>query len=510
MGRNKVCFILIMLFMAAWTIPSVLGADKDDKDVKDSKDAKEVVTKEDIKDLCGQLKSNNENTRFDAASKLESVADVSAAQDLLESFANESSSAVKMRCRSALVNIGYKVLPVMIKNLSENRSTMRSAAVQIIGLVGDKRNIPALDKLKKDPSANVRSDVADAIGMLEMRVMNSVDEKESAPAEENKAQDQEEAKPVPHTPLPKLIQNFGSKDPKITKTAIDEMVARGEEMLPTLRDLIQKRQAIPNVIEVLSQMKNPATIDDLTPFLSDPNKPIRLAALKALVNIGGEPVEPSMAKMLKDRDPEIKALALNTLCDIGGDKAIAELTALVKTGDKDTRDKAGNALMKQGNPGIGPVLTILRTPGTPSDTRVALFNMFKKNPESIVNVMDMLQESKSPEDVLVREFLALLDPVASEKIMLKLLDMRDSSYILPIVMNQVGKNKMKKGIPQLVRFLDSDKVKIRLAAINALGDIGSKLAKDPLVKMMKISQPEDVRTAAAKALSKLTTDDKEE
>ncbi len=84
------------------------------------------------------------------------------------------------------------------------------------------------------------------------------------------------------------------------------------------------------IIEILGDIKDPATIDYLLPFLEAKEDSLRIAAIKALGSIGDSRVVTRLAKLLREENASIVKEAAKALGNIGDPSAVKTLSDVLE------------------------------------------------------------------------------------------------------------------------------------------------------------------------------------
>jgi HEAT repeat protein/beta-lactamase regulating signal transducer with metallopeptidase domain len=263
----------------------------------------------------------------------------------------------------------------LIETLTDATVSVRLAAVNSLGALGDPRAIAALAKaLKEDSDARVREAAAHSLG--------EIDDVRAVPAL-NEALKVEKVAAVKE----KIVRALGEIDDASAVAGIMTVVkdpstpvrraaawALGEledaSAVPALLSMVRDEDAEVRryVAEALGNLENPAAIDALIAMTRDSDAEVRSHAISALDDFEDPRALAAYVAALKDSDPDVRQHAANAISNIDEIKAAppALIEALADT-DSDVRQSVAHAL---GNIGDEKAVPGLKRLVSDSDTDV--------------------------------------------------------------------------------------------------------------------------------------------
>ncbi len=307
------------------------------------------------------------------------------------------------------------------------------------------------------------------------------------------------------------------------------------------------------VTEAFTRIGDPA-VEPLLAAMGDEESDVRLAALRALGEIGDPIALEPIARALHDPNDDVRQAAADALGKAGtsgrriaplrparADRArrppprrsagsairapLTPLIAAIRDEDWSVRSAASDALAKLGQPAVAPLQTALRDidkkvhqcaaesldklgwhPG--NDETGAYYWIAKQNwvkcaalgPQAITPLLDM-RNIKDPEirKAIVLVFGKINDPRVIEPLVLSLGD--ENGAVRDTAAETLGKIGHGKAVRPLIAALRDESWSVRKAAAESLGNIGDKNAFEPLLEALGDANNR-VREAAAEALGK--------
>jgi HEAT repeat protein len=160
--------------------------------------------------------------------------------------------------------------------------------------------------------------------------------------------------------IPLLVQALNDREGAIRQHAITALTNTGAEAIPALMQALENptfknRIGLVKVLGVIDG--TPAQLPGrLTPYLSDPDPDLRLAAMKALTHKGQTAVS-AVSLRLRSENPLVRAESCDILADIGPKavQAVPLLIDLLHDTDGHVRAVAAHALGKMGSAGAAAV-----------------------------------------------------------------------------------------------------------------------------------------------------------
>ena len=80
----------------------------------------------------------------------------------------------------------------------------------------------------------------------------------------------------------RLIRALGSPDENERTLAGMFLVKSGRKALPYLRAAVARREHLPIVLQILADIGDPSSADDIEPFVNDPDRDVAVAANDAM------------------------------------------------------------------------------------------------------------------------------------------------------------------------------------------------------------------------------------
>ena len=127
-----------------------------------------------------------------------------------------------------------------------------------------------------------------------------------------------------------LLANLTSGDEALAETAMNELVARGEEVFPALEALLESPNADHRwwALSVLAQIEG-ADINWMLAGLNDKSAEVRQCAALGLSGHPNHKAVPALIKSLYDSDSMVSTLSSNALAQIG-ESALFPLLAVLE------------------------------------------------------------------------------------------------------------------------------------------------------------------------------------
>jgi HEAT repeat protein len=223
----------------------------------------------------------------------------------------------------------------LIMALQYKEPTVRRAAAEVLGRIGDPCAVSSLLKAVKDDNQDVRSEAASALGKI--------------------------GDPCSVEALIKLIDH---KDKQVRHKTVESLVkicaSSVEPLIVALEDKTNGPRVLCSVISILGRIGDVRAIAPLIAALKNHSQDVRQAAAEALGDLG----EPRTAEpIIEALDHEHSYSCLVTgeaLKKIGDPRAVELLIRALENGDCDVAWRAASALGKIGDPsGVEPLIKAL-------------------------------------------------------------------------------------------------------------------------------------------------------
>ena len=180
-------------------------------------------------------------------------------------------------------------IAALMETLRDENATVRLAAVNSLGSLGDPRAIAALAKaLREDRDARVREAAARALG--------EIDDKRAVPA---------------------LLE------------------ALKTERVPNVRE---------HIVSALSEIGDSSAVTGISAVIKDPSAAVRRAAVSALGELGDPSVVPALLTVVRDDDVEVRRNVADVLGKLENPSAIDALIGLARDADPEVRTNALESL----------------------------------------------------------------------------------------------------------------------------------------------------------------------
>jgi HEAT repeat protein len=441
-----------------------------------------------------QLKSRSREKRLQAVEKL-SQEDHPKAWEALINALEDPDDAVRKAVAQALGNFkDDRTVTALVTALNDLNPTVREAAAQALRLIGSRDAIPPLVDALRDPVGPVRWQAAKALDALRWESNENLTRAYHAVA-------------------------LG----EIEKTTLFGADALEPLMLVVHDGAYYQRQA---AVEALSQIADSRTFGILLDVLKDHEEPVRTAAVEALRRLGDTRAVPPLILALKDPHKHVRSLAAEALGQLGDPQAIEPLVKSLTDAEWEVREAATFALGRFRNPDTTEaILTLLADPDR--EVREAAARVLEQIGD-LRAVGPLILALIDPEDTVrqaANYSLQMLDPdwprsETAHAIAPQLKSsLKDQEYWVrqatANILARIG--EIKPGEPRtaalaeplhyrrqaavealILTLTDYDR-DLRLAAVDALGRIGQRLAISALQRSQQDPDP-DVRAAANQAL----------
>ncbi len=259
------------------------------------------------------------------------------------------SEPVVARKPAAIPDQDTTVVNALIGRLKDENASVRRAAAQSLGRLGDVRAVPPLIAVLADSDAEVRAQAIDALADLEdPRAVGPIAGLLRDPVSDVKHNalsalshwDQN----VPTAPVVALLDD---PDADVRHEAINLLNhLRARSAGPAIARLIHDpnsdvRRA---VVEAMGNLNEQSGAASITEALSDPNPDVRHQALDALNDLKAPIVETTLLNLMKDPDADVRQAAAHIAGERSVIAAIPSLRHLIDDPKSDVRETATEAL----------------------------------------------------------------------------------------------------------------------------------------------------------------------
>jgi HEAT repeat protein len=337
--------------------------------------------------LLEALHDKNEDIRSSAAKALGEIGDVAAVPGLLEAL-HDQDKDVRLNVVTVLGQIGDRtVVPSLLEALHDQEDIVRVRVASVLGEIGDSTAVPGLLKALHDQNAVVRMDVATALGQIgdRMAVLSLLealhDQDEDVRSSAAKALGQiGDSTAVPAlleqlkghifidnaikalgqigdaAAVPGLVEILHSSYSEYDKLATEALLQIGSDAVPKLIEALHydllhgtnvtKRS---NIVKVLGNFGNNATVPTLLEALHDQNRSVRWNTVQALGKIGDVTAVPGLLEALHDQEYHMRYTAATALGQIGDSTAVPGLLEALHDQNRSVRTSAAEALGQIGD-----------------------------------------------------------------------------------------------------------------------------------------------------------------
>ncbi len=251
--------------------------------------------------------------------------------------------AGRIQAMSALMDAGQSAVLPLRDLLTDAEPTVRAAAAELLGSIGNAAATEALGRSLADPEVPVRLAAATALGRIRQPRAAEL----LAPALED-------------------------PDPKVAAAAADGMESLAELAVEPLVRMLQNDRPETRIraTDVLGRLRHKGAGARLVRGLDDQTAWVRIVSCQALGEICDPGAVPALVKALEDRDPVVRAMAAEALGKLKDYQATLPLLQRLADPSELVRAHALRALGLIGNPVCLPYLeSALDDPET--DARLA-------------------------------------------------------------------------------------------------------------------------------------------
>jgi HEAT repeat protein len=467
------------------------------------------------------LKSDDESTRLTAVQALASYDPALAKPYLLKAIDDESEGVAEAAAMALARGGDTDAAPTVIDWLGDIDKQVRATAADILGSMVTPDGVTALIRSLGDSEAEVRARAVISLG----KIGRSGD---------------------PSVVVP-LIARLDDDKTDVRRSAIEQLEAIGDKraVIPLIAAVddpsLEVRKA---AVHALGQLGDTSAVPALIRLLDDSVEEVRMLAVQALGTLGAADATDELIDRLSTGSDTYKAkvaLALGQIAKAGlaagggGDDVDNAVRSLVEAlAVPDQRTAAREALKVAGAAAVPALIDHLdgRIEGDPREAVLLLRDAADKratpalvaeldrgrvpvatvlealsatgDPDAVVPVLG-LTDSKDPEIRLAA--MNALTPLLGEDaraadVLIERLD-DDEVEVRVMAVEDLGLLRAPRAVKRLIDLAGpGNPQRLRLAAIDALGEIGDTAASDVLVGVLR-EGPAELHAAAATALSYL-------
>jgi HEAT repeat protein len=458
------------------------------------------------------LKSSDVAERRAASMQLGEMDEKTAAPLLRKALADPDVDVRLRAAKSAIRLRSPAALDVVIPWLSDPDVKVRLAACELIRYVPSAKAIVALGRVLGDPDAGVRlaaaaamgaSGAPEAVGPL---LGHLDDPSASVRAEVAQAL----ARIGDTTAAVPLIGKVGDSAPEVRRAVARALGELGDARATSA--LILRLQDTPQVkveaLGALGRLVSKDAVVAIAPLLDERASPeVRVAAVAALGKIGSEAAVRTLIKSLGSEDAAAKSSAVRDALEASGSKAVGPLVAaLEQHGNPQVAAGAALVLGSMKAQGAGPIIVDAIRKGSLGAYYGLRALADLGDPATVPTVLEFLSDSNT---VVRRQAVAtvavLMDPARHDgravEPLVAAMHAAKTSEDREQLARTLGRTGSPRAIPELRALLKVSDLALRLAAIDALGEIGPAGQEAELVNALGDDSP-SVRLHAALAVAK--------
>lgn len=480
----------------------------------------------------------------------------------IQTFKNGTPAGAR-RIIHLFVKFGDSVTPLLLPHVKDKNPELRALVVEVLGKIGSKAVVPPLLEALKDQDTKIALKALDALSRVkDAAVLASILECSKDASAEKRAKTAECLSRMPDTDESVKTLTGLLKDPEaaVRSEAAEALgVLRAQKALDPLMETLKDPVAAVRLeaLTAIGKMPDPKIIPAINPLANDPDNHVREKALELLALLEKNKAADALIQALKDKNPLVRAKAAESLGNIkdakvvqplidalndeneavqsavyqsleklkelaadslmkalkhgdsavrlrslhlleGVSKAVGPITQLLKDVNDQIRTEAAQALGKMGEPAVDPLIQALKDENVRIRSTAAASLGYLRNARAAAPLVGLLKDS----DIGVRFCAAdALGKIASESAIPDLIAaLKDDNEFVRekcVAILALFKEAALKG---LLEAMGSGEANVRAGAAKTLGRIGSPKAAEVLVKALKDEQV-NVRVNAVEALA---------
>ncbi|MCS6793193.1 MAG: HEAT repeat domain-containing protein [Oscillatoriaceae bacterium SKW80] len=349
-----------------------------------------------------------------------------------------------------------------------------------------------------------------------------------------------------------LLQALGDESWRVRRVAVDELALAANKtitakLLRSLRTEHRNISVLNSALQVLA-LSNVDVVEPLIEFLNDPDVELRIYAALALGERLDPRAIPALIKALEDVDINVRYHVIEALGNLQAAEAAEKLLSIAQTRDFFLAFPALEALRRIGEPTVAPGLVplledellcepaaltlgvlgdeeivaplveLLNTPSAPAKAIAYALAAFYDRYETVYregsHIADLVRHAITQQGISnllnalplanteeLRSLVLVLSWLEGPQIEQTLVQLLDNQIVRKIAV-QALINYGERSIPLLIQKLSAENIETQIAAAEALGEIGSKLAIPALTQMLQ-NEEALVAIAATEALAKI-------
>ena len=384
---------------------------------------------------------------------------------LIERFLDPS-WVVRQEAHRSLIKFKQKAVPYLLKALDSVEEDVKYWALRSIGDIRPQGLFPTLEKLLKDHSWNIRRATSEVLGRYgEDALLELTNLATEADSEVKYWALQSLGQIGSNISLPLLFRSLEDPSEAIRNSAQKALSNYGTAIIDDLLALLKsdKRRMLESVVSTLQRMPAEIVVPRLCHFLGKYDEHVSYWIRRTLVAFSN-PARKALKALLESKSSEIRRQAILALGDVG----VAEDAEIIIPHLKDehwpARVAASETLGKLGN--VEAV-------------------------EPLINVLDDEDED------LVLAALNSLGAICDDRAVPGLLGLlsRESWTLKNRVITILGKMKVRRAVPELLKLYDEDHIDLKIPIVKALGEIAHVDSLKPLRERFSRETDPELRVA---------------
>jgi len=339
-----------------------------------------------IAEAVQALSSPDAHERRDAALLLAEHPSAAAVEGLIKALGDPHVPVQEAISQALARQAGPDTIGLLVKVLQESNAVRRNAALSVLLEIGHTQPDLVVQSLRH-PAAEVRQWAAEMLGELPSDIGSAALRERLEDATEfptvRRAAAQSLGKLGDQAALPALLKAAAHGDFWLRQAAIEAISRSGDERVvaPLLELMRQDAWTRPAVIKALGNIGHVDAVPELVAALDDPNDSIRNASLEALFKIVMEPtgrrsgtprtallrpiipVAPLRRELATRRTPN-SAYAAHLLGWLARPEALPDLVEALNSSEASLRDAATESLLRFGPAAVPVLVQALQRPET--------------------------------------------------------------------------------------------------------------------------------------------------
>ncbi len=454
-----------------------------------------------------QLRSSSLKTRLAAVAKLAESDSADSVAPLIFALKDKKP---EIRSSAALALSRFKdprMVEPMIKLLHDAVPLVRATAVQTLGQMKDERVVPELVGMLRDKDASVRLRAVHSLDQIGWQPEDDATRTAYVLAIGNLADVAE----LGADGVEPLVEMLNNPTPEKQLAAVKALSEINDPRIPKLMlEALGKTNNMVRLValETLGQLADPSTFDTVQKLFNDQASNIRAAAVSTAIRCGDKRVIPMLLPMLRDTSWEVRLETVKALGKVGDETVVESLCRALQDQDHDVRENVAHALGKLADPRSIQSL-VLALMDVQSFVRTAAHNaLFRidrnwKKSDGARSALPQIKAARNHREYWISHSAEkLLDQIRP--------DSEDddtgwkpgySAREAP-ASGQADKSAVHPALAILTDLLRDPDRDLRLAAVEALGDLREKKAV-PSLLIASRDNDSSVRQAAEHALAAL-------